>query len=499
MPRRSGSIGYISGAALLAAVSFAACPGFAQEPAGRPSKTAPGEPAAETRPTPIPVIPGPLPDQPPPTIPSAPPRVLPPVTVGAVPSATFQFEPSISLIEEYSDNFNLTERDKESNFRTILAPGLRLLINTPVTRGVIAYTFSPAYDTSRDDFSFFHSLLGQVVWQANPRWTLTLADTFTRSDEAAQADRLALRQERRKFTSNTVALTSDYLIGTVATRQSYQWSLFNNDDGADTSSHILAASATVPVYQVHAITGGYEFLTSETSGGSEGAVTGFGGSTEDFDVTGHRVTASGSRRLNPLTLVGLTTSYAWRDVTSDVRSRDFQLWNASLFMDHLLPGRLLLRGNIGVSGVSVDSGDSLGPLLSTATSLTYWFGPAEATLAVDRGYSETFAGGENFGLVETEGITASLTYPFTPVLSGTVSGFFRHNDFTDIASEQQSGRETESWGGTVGLALQLLRNILVDLSYAYVNHVAFGSGASGFGGGNDYTENRVRASLRLSF
>lgn len=481
-------------------VGLAACPGFAQEPAARPSPSALDPPAAETRPTPIPVIPGPLPDQPPPTIPSAPPRVLPPLTVGAVPTATFGFEPSISLIEEYSDNFNLTERDKESNFRTSLAPGLRLLINTPLTRGVIAYTFSPAYDTSSDDFSFFHSLLGQVVWQANPRWTLTFADTFTRSDEAGQADRLALRQERRKYTSNTLALTSDYLIGTVTTRQSYQWSLFTNDDGADTSSHLLAASATVPLSQVHAITGGYEYLTSETSGGTEGAVTGFGSTTEDFeDVTGHRVTASGSRRLNPLTLLGLTTSYAWRAVTSDVRNRDYQLWNASVFTDYLLPGRLLLRSSVGASGVNVDSSESLGPLLSTATTLTYWFGRAEATLAVDRGYSETFTGGENFGLVETEGITASLTYRFTPVLSATASGFFRHNDFKD--SDGEGGEEAESWGGTVSLTLQLLRRILVDLSYGYVKHEAFGgrSGTSAPGSGSSYTENRVRASLRLSF
>jgi hypothetical protein len=449
------------------------------------------------------VIPGPLPNQPPTTIPSAPLRLLPPVTVGAVPTRTFQLEPSISLIEEYSDNFNLSERDKESNFRTILAPGLRLLINTPLTRGVIAYTFSPTYDTSPDDFSFFHALLGQVVWQANPRWTLTLADTFTRSDEAGEADRLALRQERQKYTSNTLALTSDYLIGTVTTRQSYQWSLFTDDGGgADTSTHLLAGSATVPLSQVHAITGGYEYLTSETSGGTDGAMTGFASTTEDFDdVTGHRVTASGSRRLNPLALLGLTTSYAWRAVTSDVRNRDYRLWNASVFTDYLLPGRLLLKSSVGATGVNVDSSESLGPLLSTATTLTYWFGRAEATLAVDRGYSETFTGGENFGLVETEGITASLTYPFTPVLSGTALGFFRHNDFKDIDGDREDGEETENWGGTVSLTLQLLRKILVELSYDYVKHEAFGgrSGTSGPGSGSSYTENRVRASLRLSF
>ena len=501
---RVGRTPYLLGASLLAIVSLPACPVVAQEPATRPSPTAPGQPS-EAPQTPVPVIPEVLPNQPPPTVPSAPQRVLPPETVRVVPTATFQFEPSITLSEEYTDNFNLTERNKESNFRTTVAPGLRLLINTPLTRGVIAYTFSPAYDTAPDDFSLFHSLLGQVVWQANPRWTLTLADAFTRSDEAGQADRLALRQERRKFTSNTLSLSSDYLIGTVATRQSYQWSLFDNDDGAETSSHILAASATVPLYQVHLVTGGYEYLTSETSGGTDTTVTGFGGSSGNFDVTGHRLTASGSRRLNPVTLVGLRTSYAWRNVTSELRERDFQLWNAAVFSDYQLPGRLLLRGSVGVSGVMADSGETLGPLLSTLTSLTYQFGRAVATVAVDRGYSETFAEGENFGLVETEGITVSLTYPFTPTLSGTASGFFRHNEFTDVVSDSRAGlqndRETESWGGTILFTYQMLRNLLLDLSYSYVRQEGFGgrSGVSDVGADNSYTENRVRASIRLNF
>jgi hypothetical protein len=148
--------------------------------------------------------------------------------------------------------------------------------------------------------------------------------------------------------------------------------------------------------------------------------------------------------------------------------------------------------------VNADSGESVGPNLSTATSLTYQFAQALVSLALDRGFSETFSDGQNFGVVETEGVTASLFYPFTPWLSGTVSAFYRHNKPTDIDSVESGQGETENWGGAVVASWRALRWLLVDLSYAYIDQTSIGRSASR-GGDNTYTENRVKLSLRFTF
>jgi hypothetical protein len=438
--------------------------------------------------------------------------VLPAPALRAAPTARFQFEPKLTVSEEYTDNFNLSDRNKKSNFRSTVAPGLGVSINSPLVKGLIAYKFAPAYDTATDEVLLFHSLLGQVAWDVNPRWKLSLADTFIRSDEPGEADRLGLRQQRQTFTSNTMLLSSDYLIGRVATRESYQMSNFSDDGGRDTKSHTLALSATAPLYTTNSISGGYEYLVSNSTGSTlttSTTSTNTLGTSGDFDVTGHKFTAGATRRLNTLQSVGVKSSYALRTVTGQTSETDFQLWNASVFTDYELPGRLKLNVTLGVSQLSSDSGASVGPNPSTKSSLTYQFARAVVSLAVDKGFSETFAEGENFGVVETEGVTGSLLYPFTPSLTGTLTGFYRRNKTTPIGNTSfgiQQNQETENWGGTLAFSWQLRPGLLLELSYAYIQQV--GSDRQGVTGttvngsigiGNTYTENRVRAAVNLSF
>lgn len=473
----------------------------APAPSDAPPAPAPGLPPV-VAPTlePVPVIPGPQPF-PPSTVPSAPQRFLPVPAAGLPLTATFQLRPTLTLSEEYTDNFNLTDRNKESNFRSTVSPGLRLLINSPFTKGVIGYTFSPSYDTATDDIEYFHSFLGQVIWDANPRWRITVADTLTRSDQPGEADSLGLRRQRETFTSNTFSLASDYLIGTVTTRASYQMSLFTSDDSSDTTSHTLAATATVPIYQTNLLTVGYDYLTGNTSGSD---TSGRSITSTGADANGHQFTVRVSRQFDALRSGGLSASYALRSLTDDTGDdTDYRVWTVSAFSTYLLPGRFTLNGSVGVSGLNTDDGDNRGPSFFSATSLTYQFARAVASLAVNQGFSETFSGGQNFGVVETTSITASLFYPFTPLFSGRISGFYRLNKSTGVGNiDTGSDQDDEGWGGTAGLSLQLLRGLLLDLTYNYRRQYGADGSRSGTGQqafDRGYTENRVRAAITISF
>ena len=521
MPRRAGRKRFLEHVLVLLVVVLAH-PAFAQQPPapapspvpgqlpapgqppvsgqppgpGEPTPAVPAPPPAPTPAVPIPVIPEVQPIGPPSTVPSAPQRVLPSPAVGLPVTARFQLQPSVTVREEYSDNFNLTSRNRESNFRTVVAPGFQLGINSPLTKGLIAYTFSPSYDTLTDEVLFFHSALGQVVWQANPRWQLTLADTFTRGDQPTEADRLGLRQERQTFTSNTFSLTSDYLIGAVATRQSYRLVTFSDDGGSETITHNLAANASVPLYQTNLLLVGYDYLTSDSSGGTGTAGRGFVATSEDFNVQGHQFTAAVSRQITAPTTLGLKTSYALRNVTTDTDDSDFQLWTASLFGRYVLPGRLRVDASVGATGIT--GSQNVGPNLFSATSITYEFGRAVASVAADRGFSETFGEGQNFGVIETQGVTAAFVYRFTPSVSATATGNYRHNKGTGIGNDPNE--DTKNWSGSIALSWRLLRSLLLDITYIHTEQFDTDNGnAGGANSTGDYTENRVQAALRFTF
>ena len=467
---------------------------------GQPTPTQPL--TGELPPAPVPVIPEMEPIGPPSTIPSAPQRVLPP-TAGLPIGARFQFEPSVTLSELYSDNFNLTKTNKVDNFRSTISPGLRIGLNLPQTKGLLGLTFAPSYDSSDQEFSYFYSLLGQVIWQPTPRWQLTVADTYTRSDQPGEADRLGLRQQRQTFDSNTFALTSDYLIGPVATRGSYRLITFS-DDASDTTTHALGVNATVPVYQTNTLTGGYEYITSDTEG--KGGTTGQTSlQGQSSTVHGHQFTGAAARQFTTLRTVGVKGSYGLRTIDDNTGSQDFQIWTASVFGKYVLPGRLTIDGSLGVTGLSSDRGDSIGPKLFSASAINYSFGRAIATLAYDSGFSETFSEGQNFGVVETQGVTGSLYYPFTPAIAGTLSGYWRRNKPTEIQGLNGGGNsDNTTWGGTLAFSWRILRGLLLDLSYTYTEQTVNNdrgavSGTSVTGTENGYTENRVQASLRFTF
>jgi len=170
-------------------------------------------------------------------------------------------------------------------------------------------------------------------------------------------------------------------------------------------------------------------------------------------------------------------------------------------MKYILPGRLTVDGSLGVTGFTSDPGTSVGPKLFSAASISYQFGPAIATLAFDSGFSETFAAGENFGVVETQGITGSLFYPFTPSLSGTVSGFYRKTTPTDIGNQSGQSDEHTNWGGTLAFSWRIQRRLLLDLSYTYQEQAGTTNSVTTttLGKNNSYTENRAQAALRISF
>jgi hypothetical protein len=474
--------------ALLMAVALGPCAPASGQTPGTTAGTEPVtswvvDPQAGLVPALVPLTVPPL-TAPPPTITSVLPRIvnLPGPPPGITPGPPFEFHPTAGLSQEYTDNFDRTATGRRDDFRTSASAGGLLRFTLPTARGFASYTLTGAYDTANQELSAFQSLDAQARWEATPLLMLTVTDGLTRSDQPQEADRLGLRQERRNFTSNLFSLTSDYRLGTIDTRQYYRLSTFVDEDAQRTTmSHTLGASAATTVAETNRVTLGYEYLNSHT--------------TDAETIAGHRVTGSVARQLNALPSAGVSASYSLRTLTSSGSDEDVQEWTAALFGGYVLPERWSVTGNVGLS---VLSGRGTRSIVSGSIGLLYRLARGTFGLLLERGFSETFAEGENFGIVETQGVTATLSYAVTPLVTCTGQVFYRQNEPTRFSGD--SGGEKENvWGGTAAVAYQVRPWLVIGIDYGYSNADFSGTPAGGGRSRGDVIENRVRISLSAVF
>jgi Putative beta-barrel porin 2 len=424
---------------------------------------------------------------PPPTISSAPELVIPAPPPGATrPVKLFDIRPTLTVGEEYSDNFNQTPNDKVSNFRSFVTPGLLVLFDGGLLTGQGAYTPTAFYDTSPGEANVNHLFASQLAWQATPRLKLSASDAFTESDEPEGADRLNLRRGRQTFRSNTFSLIGEYLFEPYTMQAYYRQSFFSSEDET-TLTHVPGVTASVSLARVNILSLGYEYLDTETTG--DGTST-FGTPIEDSTTTGHQVTGTFSRELTKLLTGGLTASYAVREESSPTGVDRFTRKSLSLFSNYVLPERIVIRSDIGVSQLKGDS--SNGRFLPTTNSdISYYRGPAVFGLRVESGFSETFGQGQNFGVVETLGVSGSMAYAFTPLLSALVTASYRENKFTGEGGGQ-SGEDETIVSVRANLSYRMFRWLAATLDYTYTDTRSGDPLA-------DYVENRVRIALTALF
>jgi len=400
------------------------------------------------------------------------PAVLqPPGQTAATP---FELRPSLGFSEQYSDNFLISPTDKVGNFRSTISPGLLVGINGPHTRGTVSTTLSVAQDSinSFGDFSFFPSLSAAVTHAFNPRLSVSLVDTFIRSDEPALSNQFGLQQQRQTFTSNTLGLSADWLLDLLATQGYYQLSTFSSSTNT-TIANILGGDVRVPLGQLTTAKAGYEFSHFSVPGGVPS------------ESTGNLIWASIARQLSPLNSVGIWTSYSLQSFDNT------RIWNTSLFAAYELPGRLSLSGSLGYGLLSSDSTENRS-LFTTNTTLTYRFANAVIALAVLQDFNQSFLQGQNFGVTLTRSYTGFFGYAVTPFIDANLRASYSANEFTGVGNNEGSPN-ANTFTAAASLNWRIQRWLTASLDYTYT---IYGSAA---GSGNEATENRVTLWLRASF
>jgi hypothetical protein len=359
---------------------------------------------------------------------------------------------------------------------------LRLLINGASTKGLVTGNAGLTYDTvdRSNTIKVFPSATVAIEQTVGPRLRLDLLDSYSRTDEASQADVFGLRTERRTFETNSFALSANYLIDQITTRGFYQNTIFLSG-GTDTISHVLGASASSPFGTVNTATVGYQFTESETS--QSGSGSGSGSST-----IGHTLSGSVTRQTGQFSTAGLSSSY------TVLSGGDTRIWNVSLFTTYGLPTGLSLSGSIGYSLLSAkNQPDNSG--ITSNSSLSYRFTRATIAIGVFQDFRQTALEGQNFGIVETRGYTGTFLYTFTPFITGSLQSIYTTNQNTGIGNNQ-SAPASRNLSASAGLNWTVLRWLIMNLQYTYTLRNTTGGSV---GGNGDITENRAVLSLFATF
>jgi hypothetical protein len=470
-----------------------------------PGPTVPGAPVPGA-----PAGGGPIPQWIPPVAPAPsqahPPGEIPPglLTLGA--GKLFTLQPTLLVSEMWTDNFFFSSTDKQSDYRTVIGPGANLLINGPTTKGSISATWGFTYDTaasSSDNFNVFPSLNASIVQIFTPRLSATLTDSYVRNNNPYQSNQFGLTTQRQEFTSNTFSVSVNYLIDRIATSVYYRNSFytFGSSNGQNTGSNIIGATASMPIGVFNTVRLGYEHSWSDTSGTSSGNLSG--------QTIGNLLTATYTRQTGLYSTAGVQGSYQWlsgpggafSNQSGSQSSGDGQIWNISLFSTYGLPSGLSVSGSLGYSQASSNtSGQSNQGGVTSNSSLSYRFGPATVSLGVFSDFQNTGLTGQNFGVVQTQGVNGNLSYEFTPLVRGSVFASYISNGTTGFGNNSSSPN-SNNWNTGVNLNWQILRWLVMNAQYSYSFWNNGGISVGGFTNSTsgDITVNSVVLSLQATF
>jgi opacity protein-like surface antigen len=420
---------------------------------------------------------------------------------------------TISLGEEYSDNFFLEERDREEEYRTRLTVGTVYRLESGRSFVSLANSLSGTYDARAEQGNFAFANLAFNVGHQLPRLSLALSESFVRSDQVEEARPTGVRRERQTFTTNTISPQVRYdLTPRTALTGAYTNTLVWNENGGGTNGEpadgdqrrIQGDSIS------HAFSTGLQHrFTPNLIGGGNYTFT-IVDSEQESDTLSHGVTADLGYVINPRTSTSLRafgTSIDRRDGTTggdrgEIDEGDSNIYGLSLGVQRQLTTFLTAFVEVGPTVVSRENRPtrvfanwqaSLGGSLplTRRTSLSF---------ATQQSITDTAGDIDDVGLVQSQSATATLNYTILRNLFASVfANYTRTELLEDIATNVSTqNREFTSWSTGATLSYALTPVWSLSMRYQYQRRDSDVPAEATFDGtrlGGSFDENRVILSL----
>ena len=391
---------------------------------------------------------------------------------------------SISLSEEYSDNFDGDEDDPREEFLTTLSLGTAYRLETARAFVSLANSISGNYEAREDNYNVgFANLTLNAGYDAS-WWSLGVSDSFIRDDDFLSSDSSEVRRGRRKYFRNTVTPQVRFAFGPLTSLSLAYTNIIviNDDDPDDSITHAATVGLSHQFSRRVSSDLSYNFTLSDDDGGADTRSHQASGSL-NYNVSARTVLSLGSsgsiiERRNGGTDA---TTYGGDVGLTHRFSNDWQVFTS-------LGATVLDQAGEGQQAIFTGQGSLNGVLFGREPRTT------TLTITAQQGVEDTAGDVDSVGIVQTTSASVSIGHAFSRAIRTVLSGDVgRSEQFEDTGTiESEDGRVDLEWGAGISATYAFARTWLLSLEYRHSER--FSDASDG-----DFDENRASLTVSTSF
>ena len=364
--------------------------------------------------------------------------------------------PSISASEQYTDNLFFSEDNTESEWITMISPGIRYKLLGKTSEVNLSYAPTFVYYDKHTDFNTIRhnaSIAGRI--QTAKYTELTLSNTFVRTEEQLNredSDDETIRESREPYYNNTVSSGISHQFGaadTISFKYTDTLRDHNDPDEEDSKSHAADLNLTYWFMPHFGIDTGVDYTRGE-----------FDGTSDDFDQwNGHvKLIRKFSAHLNAF------IKYAHTDMNYRESTSDYQVYDGSIGMGYTIEEDASISVSTGYLVRDRTGEDDEERITANIDLDKAWnFKRSSIGFKATSGYKESYFGAENLGFDWYWLLSTSARHYFSKHLSGNISGSYRRDKYEDT----EDNRKDYTTVGTAGLSYQPRPWITTALTYTY--------------------------------
>jgi opacity protein-like surface antigen len=412
---------------------------------------------------------------------------------------------SVSLTEEYSDNFFLGERSREDEFRTAVNIGTVYRLEDRRSFLSLANTISATYAVRSELSNLGFANLSLNTGYQLPRLSLSLSESFIRSDDVEEVSPAGIQAIRRTVLRNSVSPQVRYDVSRLtALNLAYTNRIVRNEQAEQTNTDTSAQEARVlGNSNSHAFTAGLQHRFTRTLSSDISYSYSTVDSEEFGDTQSHTASADLTYLLSARTRTSLQAFGTITDRSAG--EPDSRLYGASLGVRRQLTSFLTAFVAIGPVVLEREGrGTRLFPNLQAnldgALPLTR---RTTLTFSTQQAIQNTAGEVDDVGVVLSQSANLTLGHLVSRDLHTSLfAGYTRTELLENIRTDESvQGREVNFWTAGVRISYALTRLLSLGLSYRYqhrdsdvpsttIDQNRFGS---------NFDENRVTVSLTAAF
>ncbi len=388
------------------------------------------------------------------------------------------FTPRMSVNEEYTDNYHLTENNKEHEYITTISASFTAQILGKTSGAEIFYEPSYAIYDKFDENNTWRQSVNFSGWtEIAKNFRLDVSDSFVYTEDPnAEIEDTTIRRSREPYYTNSAGLNLTCQFGeSDSFNLGYLHSILENTDPdiEDNTRHNPSIAVT------------YWFIPRQI-----GIETNVSYTRAEFEISNDFDNWEGSVKL----IKSFTRhfrgfvqyAHTYMDYQGD--SENYQIYDPSIGIDYTIDENTHLSFSVGYFYQDREESENEPRINITGNLGKSWtFKRSSINITGSSGYDQAYFGAENLGLDIFYQAQCNASYGFTRHISGDIFGSYRRDEYVNLDTE----RKDNTAEAGVGLTFQPFPWMTVGLNYTYRS-------VDSTLNENDYVENIGLISISLS-